>query len=164
MRRCRGGGAAAVAVALLSPCTTVRGQNAVTIDSFIRRQARNEHGEEYKDARKVVVGDLNGDGIPDTVVLYTIEGQNLSNNYVQYLAVFVRSKTGLEAITHATVGGKGFRSVELKAVHDKRIDIATMSYAPDDPMCCPSRKGLTHFVLAGRVLKEEANDQDGVRP
>src|SRR5437016_3586937 len=55
--------------------------DAATIDAFIARQAERLRGEEYRDARKVATGDLTHDGIAETVVLYTIEGQNGSNNY-----------------------------------------------------------------------------------
>src|SRR6266567_5757310 len=83
------------------------GQDTKSIDSYIASQARRERGEEYKEARKVVEGDLNHDGTPDVAVLYTIEGQGGSNLYIQYLAVFVRSNGKLAAAARAEVGGKG---------------------------------------------------------
>lgn len=136
---------------------TLQDQDARTISSYIDRQAMRERGEEYKDARKVLTGDLNKDGMPDAAVLYTIEGQGGSNNYVQYLAVFVRSKAGLEPVARAVVGGKLNRAVELVGVNDNAVELATMSYGPNDPACCPSVKGGTRYVLAGRTLKEEGN-------
>lgn len=142
-------------VALGNSCVSaMQDQDAATIDSFIQRQAKREHGEEYKEARKVVVGDLNGDGIPDTAVLYTIEGQRGSNNSAQYLAVFVRTKAGIEPAASVALGGKSYASVESIAVRENAIDLATLSYAPSDPSCCPTKKGRTQFVLAGRILKE----------
>ena len=45
-------------------------QDAAVIDTFIGRQARRERGEEYREARKVVGGDLGHDGVPEAVVLY----------------------------------------------------------------------------------------------
>jgi len=136
---------------------TVYGQSASAINSFIHKQAQQEHGEEYEKARKTIAGDFNRDGIPDKAVLYTIEGQNGTNNYVQYLAVFLGTKTGLEAAAHVVVGGKGYRSVELKAAHGNTIELVTMSYGPHDPMCCPSLKGETTYVLAGQTLVEQKN-------
>src|ERR1044072_2506374 len=76
-----------------------------TIDNYIERQAQRQRGEEYREARKVTVGDLTNDGVAETVVLYTIEGQSGSNNFVQYLAVFTRGKGGLVALTNTPVGG-----------------------------------------------------------
>lgn len=128
--------------------------DTATIDTFIARQARRERGEEYRDARKVVAGDLTRDGVPETVVLYTIESQRGTNNYVQYVAVFARSNGRLVAVTHTEVGGKSTRSVELTSVDNITIHLETLSYGPKDASCCPSVKGTTEYVLVGRALRE----------
>ena len=149
-------------LATLTPCnldavtsfTQAQEQDLVTITSFIARQARRERGEEYEDARKVVVGDLIGDKVPETVVLYTIESQGGSNNYIQYLAVFTRRNGHLVAVAHTSVGGKFRRSVELDAVVNQRVNLQTMSYARTDPSCCPSIKAMTSYVLVGQTLRE----------
>jgi len=129
-------------------------QDAAAIDNYIARQARRERGEEYREARKVEVGDLTHDGVPETVVLYTIEGQGGTNLHIQYLAVFSRQKGKLSAITSADVGGKSARSVELRSVEDNAILLNTLGYGPKDAQCCPSVKGVTRYVLAGRKLRE----------
>lgn len=127
--------------------------NAV-IAKFISEQATRESGDEYAEARKVVAGDLNGDRVADLAVLYTIEGQNGSNNYVQYLAVFIRDKSVLVPVTHTVVGGKSNRSVELRSIRNNVIFFKTLNYGPKDAACCPSRKGTTRFKLVNRTLKE----------
>jgi hypothetical protein len=129
-------------------------EHLATIGSFIARQARRERGEEYDEARKVMAGDLNGDGIPETVVLYTIESQGGSNNYIQYLVVFGRRDRHLVAITHTPVGGKSRRSVELGSVTHQRVNLETLSYAPKDASCCPSMKATTSYVLLDQTLRE----------
>jgi hypothetical protein len=130
-------------------------QNASFIDAFIARQSKRMQGDEYRDARKVVTGDLTRDGVPETVVLYTIEGQGGSNNYTQYLAVFARGKSGLVAVTHTAVGGKLRRSIEQVSVSDNAIQLETLSYGPNDAACCPSIKGTTRSALAGKMLREQ---------
>src|ERR1041385_8478333 len=89
-----------------------QGTDTALIDAFITRQAKRERGEEYSEARKVVSGDLTHDGQPETVVLYTIEGQGGSNLHIQYLAVFARRNGKLSPLTHMDVGGKSTRGVE----------------------------------------------------
>ena len=144
---------------LISACcwTTPAQQDndSAAIDAYIARQARRERGVEYGEARKVVVGDLTHDGTPETVVLYTIEGQRGSNLYIQYLAVFARCNGKLSPLTYAEVGGKSVRSVELTSVENNSILLDTMSYGPKDPQCCPTVKGVTKYVLAGRTLREQ---------
>jgi hypothetical protein len=129
-------------------------QDIAVIDKFISKQATQERGEEYKDARKVLAGDLNRDGVPDLAVLYTIEGQDGTNNHVQYLAVFIRAKGGLAPVTHTVVGGKSDRDVELQAIRKNIIFFKTLNYGPKDAACCPTKKGVTRFALVDSRLKE----------
>ena len=133
---------------------TIQDQDATVIDTYIARQARRERGEEYKDARKVIVGNLNNDDSPETVVLYTIESQGGTNNYVQYIAVFVRRNGKLAPLTRAPVGGKSRRSIELITVDHKAIQLETLDYGPNDASCCPSIKGKSQYILVGRTLRE----------
>ena len=130
-------------------------ENDSAIEAYISRQAHRERGEEYREARKVVVGDLTHDGTPETVVLYTIEGQGGSNLYIQYLAVFTQRNGKLAPLTHVEVGGKSVRSVELRSVENNSILLETMRYGPKDPQCCPTVKGTTRYVLTGRTLREQ---------
>jgi len=97
---------------------------------------------------------LNRDGIPDLAVLYTIEGQDGTNNYLQYLAVFVRTKGKLVPAAHTVVGGKLNRDVTLDSIRNNVIRFKTLTYGPNDPASTPSIKGTTRFVLAKRRLKE----------
>jgi len=139
-----------------APQSWVAETDAKVIDDFIARQSRSERGVEYKEARKVLTGDVNRDALPDIVVLYTIEGQGGSNNYVQYLVVFVRSRDKLVPLTHASVGGKSYRAVELQGIRDNQIYLDTLDYLRTDPACCPSKKGTTHYRIINRKLKEES--------
>ena len=128
--------------------------DTVVVDNFIARQATQENGEEYADARKMLTGDLNRDGVADLAVLYTIESQNGTNNYVQYLAVFLRTKGKLVPAAHTVAGGKLNRNVELQSIRNNVIHCKTLSYRANDPASTPSRKGTARFVLVRRKLKE----------
>jgi len=130
-------------------------QGAKTIDAYISKQARKQRGEEYKEARQRIDGDVNLDGAADAVVLYTIESQQGTNNFRQYLAVFARRHGRLVPLAHAEVGGKSLRSVELAAVDGNGICLDTLTNGPDDASCCPSIKGTTRYVVVGRSLREE---------
>lgn len=143
-----------VLFALLSCAASFQDQDAAVINKFIASRASREAGEEYESARKVIAGDLNHDGTPDLAVLYTIEGQHGSNNYIQYIAVFLRVKGRLRYVAHTAVGGKGHRSVEIESIKNNVIFLNTLNYKDDDPSCCPSKKGRARLMLAGRKLKE----------
>ena len=126
-----------------------------TIDKFIAAQAAREHGEEPDGVRKTVEGDLNRDGVADTAVLYTIEGQNGSNNYIQYLAVFLRRNGKLVFTAKQAVGGKTRREIGITSIANNAMLFDTTSYVPRDPACCPTIKGRTRFVLTGTKLVEK---------
>src|ERR1044072_6956035 len=144
-------------VLLCSPnlASSLQDNETTSIDLFITRQAERERGEEYREARKVVTGDLTHDGQPETVVLYTIEGQGGSNLHIQYLAVFVRRNGKLSPLTHLDVGGKSTRGVELISVENNSILLNTLNYGPKDASCCPSVKGTTRYVLTGATRHEQ---------
>ena len=129
-------------------------QDTAVIARFISDQATKEAGEEYEEARKVIAGDLNRDGVADLAVLYTIEGQNGTNNYIQYLAVFIRAKGKLVPVAHTVVGGRLNRNVELQSIKNNVIHFKTLSYRANDPASTPSRKGTARFMLIKRRLKE----------
>ena len=63
----------ALIISLSASFASAQNADKTAIDKFISAQATREHGEEYPDARKVVSGDLDKDGVAETVVLYTIE-------------------------------------------------------------------------------------------
>ena len=156
-----------VFVLLLSPMVTSAGRDDDTaaIDAYISQQARRERGEEYREARKVVVGDLTHDGVAETVVLYTIEGQRGTNLSIQYLAVFVKREGKLTALTHIDVGGRGkaARGVELTSIEDNAILLDTLDYGPKDAACCPSVKGKARFILSGKILREQKHGSSQAR-
>jgi hypothetical protein len=144
-----------ILVLVLSSFTSnAQSGDAGVIDKFIARQAARERGEEPDGIRKVVTGDLNHDGVADAAVLYTIEGQNGTNNYVQYLAVFLTRKGLLVYAAHTPVGGKNRRAMELTSIKDNLMFFDTTDYAKRDPACCPTIKGSTRYALVDKKLME----------
>ena len=147
-----------------SSASPLKHPDKAAIDKFISDQESELGGQEYKDARKVITGDLNHDGISDLAVLYTIEGTGGGNNYTQYLAVFLRLDRivagGRFRAIQTVAGGKGNRSVQLESIRSNVIFLTTLSYAPSDAMCCPSIKGTAQFVVAdGKLVSQEISSQ-----
>jgi hypothetical protein len=138
-----------------APLTLAQSQSDKSIiNSFITQQAKRERATEYEAARSIVKGDLNADGAEDAVVLYTLEGQGGSNQYVQYLAVFIHRKERLVYAARQAVGGKNRRSIESVSIKGGRINLQTLEYLPTDASCCPSKKGQMRFVFNGGKLKK----------
>jgi hypothetical protein len=148
-----------VFVLLVAPIIATARQNDDTaaIDAYISQQARRERGEEYREGAKSGHRRPDARRVPETVVLYTIEGQHGTNLSIQYLAVFVRREGKLTVLTHADVGGRGksARGVELTSVENDAILLDTLDYGPKDAACCPSVKGKTRYILSGKLLREQ---------
>jgi hypothetical protein len=124
------------------------------VEGYIAKHAKAERAEEYAEARKVIRGDVNHDGKPDIIVLYTLEGFRGGNNYLQYLAVFLGNGKTFLYSGRVAVGGKLNRDVSLVSVTNEAINVDTMEYRSKGPACCPSRKGKARFVFSGGKLKE----------
>jgi|SRR5262252_259549 len=140
---------------LSSVSAAAQSDDKAVIDKFIANQAKREQGEEPDGIRKTIEGDLNHDGVSDVAVLYTIEGQRKSNNYLQYLAVFLRKNGQLVYAAHREVGGKNYREMEITSIKDNVILFEATAYAARDPSCCPTLKGSTRYVLTGARLIEK---------
>ena len=143
-----------IILCLLSSASIAQSSDTDKINQFISRQAAEERGEEYEEARKVVKGDLNRDGVSDLALLYTIEGQDGTNNYVQYLAVFIRVKGRLDHVTETVVGGKSYRAVELQSIRNNVIFFNVLKDGTNDVANRGGKRRVTRFVLVKRKLKE----------
>jgi len=116
-----------------------------------------EDAVEYKEARKIVYGDVDGDGAKDAVVRYTLEGAGGGNSWGQSLAVFLNKKGVYKMAADETVGGKMFRSFDVLKVAGKEIIGATETCPEDEPQgLCenPKRKQIKYVLLNGK-LKEK---------
>src|SRR5262245_34154499 len=102
------------------------------VSHFIKSQESNARGREYPEGRKIVTGDLDGDGNPDVAVLYTLEGAHGGNDYSQYLAVFLSVNGKYVYKSHRRVGGKLERNMDLKSIEGGKILLDTMEYLPKD--------------------------------
>ena len=124
------------------------------VDKFVANQAKRERADEYEEARKIIRGDLNGDGKEDVAVLYTLEGFGGTNLYLQYLAVFINRGNKFVYATQRRVGGKNQRILELKSIAKGQINFETQEYLRQDASCCPSGKGHARFTFNNGKLKE----------
>lgn len=112
---------------------------------------------EYRKARIIHFVDVDGDGMQDAIVFFTIEGMDGGNNYEQYLTVLKGRPSGYLLLDTAQVGGRdlpGRASDERPAVKERRITIQRTEYADEDARCCPSIKSSITLVLQGSRLVE----------
>ncbi len=124
------------------------------IDRYIEKV--REDADEYKEARKIIYGDVDGDGTKDAVVQYTLEGAGGGNSWGQSLVVFLNKKGVYKMSADETVGGKFFRSFDLLKIVGKEIVGATETCPEDEPqgLCENPKKKQVKYVLLNGKLKE----------
>lgn len=138
---------------------SAKNNDLTVVDNLIRDQVKKGGGTEYKDARKMLYGDLNQDGQIDLTVYYSIEGIDGGNNHFEYVSVFLANNGVLKPTTSVEVGGDGlYRQVSLVAVKNNYIELKTLDYGPDDARCCPSIEGKNFYIFENGSLKEKKNE------
>ncbi len=112
---------------------------------------------EYMQGRKIVYGDVDGDGVKDAVVQYTLEGAGGGNSWGQMLAVFLNKKGFYKLAAEEPVGGKFSRSFKVQKIVGKEIIGASETCPDDEPqgLCKNPAKSQVKFVLVGAKLEEK---------
>ncbi|MDV3467792.1 hypothetical protein RZA67_03475 [Stenotrophomonas sp. C3(2023)] len=115
--------------------------------------AESDGAQEYRDVRQQFIGDLTGDGAPDAVVLYVLEGEGGGNGSVTFMTALVRTAGRLEAAATRVVAGNG-ESVTEARLADGIMQLTVMRQGPDDASCCPSLEVQEHYLLrAGKWMQ-----------
>lgn len=124
------------------------------INAYIKKQTGD--ASEYKAARKVIYGDVDGDGDKDAVVQYTLEGMGGGNSFAQMLAVFTNQKGVYKFAAEEVVGGKfAERTSALMSVKRGKIMLDTETCEePPQGLCENPTKGNAAFSFAKGKLKE----------
>ncbi len=143
-------------VIFLSPAAIAAQANLEkTIDRYIEKI--HDDASEYKEARKIIYGDVDSDGVKDAVVQYTLEGAGGGNSWGQNLVVFLNKKGVYKMLVDKTVGGKFFRSFDLLKITGKEIIGATETCPEEEPqgLCENPKKKQVKYVLLNGKLKEK---------
>jgi hypothetical protein len=126
-----------------------------TVDRYIEKTRKD--ASENKESRKIVLGDVDGDGKKDAVVLYTLEGFGGGNSWRQNLVVFLSKKGVYKASADEAVGGKFFRTFDLQKILGKEIIGETETCPEDEPqgLCENPKKKQVKCILLNGKLKEK---------
>ena len=98
--------------------------------------------------RKLVRGDINGDGLADLAAstLFAIEG---SNTDFQHLFVFQQHEGKLVLIDSSAADAGKLADFDIAGGH---LQVSYLDYAEEDSRCCPSIEYKKQFVAAGDKL------------
>jgi len=96
------------------------------------------------------LGDLNGDGVADAVVIL-IENSGGSGNFRYLAAVINQNGTPVNIATHF-VGDR--EQSQAISIDGDEITLDMVAHGPDDPMCCPTQEVTKRYRLQGDQLVE----------
>jgi hypothetical protein len=148
-----------------------QGNEAFILNEEVVRKAFLEYLPDISDGRslnkyssgtndkgyKILLGDLNGDNLPDGVVDYSLEPTLEDNGgggnaiaEIPGLIAFVNTGRGIIIADHS----ESFPLSTLKKINNGVIILEGLAYANDDPRCCPSIKTSIKAVLRNNKLIE----------
>lgn len=135
------------------------------VGKSIGDHAKEIRGDLYCPSITVVEADIDGDGIDDLVVSYSIEGScydkkelppgDCGNYHEEFIAVSLKKDAKSVKPVTVKVGGRGERMHSCFTVQGNKIILETLEYRKEDPMCCPSKEGIATFNFLNGKLTEE---------
>lgn len=118
------------------------------INDQVHLRVRYGGGSEYRDGRKIIETDLNGDASPDAIVLYTIEGAGGGNAVVHTLALFFENHGNYSAQDSTIVDGAS----DIALGGDGTVIVTSLMHGPNDPDCCPTIESTSKYRIEGNQL------------
>lgn len=138
---------ALVSLATIAHTAHARVQNReadAAVKKFLASQKTNE--EEAEPAGSAVA-DLDGDGKPEIVLVWTTMGATYWRNT---LTVFGKTAGVYKPVATYALDGEA----QLSKVTDGVIYVDQKLYAKRDPLCCPSVKRMMKYRLTGKKIAE----------
>ena len=112
------------------------------IKKFLLSQKSETEDTETQDT---AIADLNGDGKPELVLLWTLMGPTYFHNT---LTIFTKTAGGYTPAASLPLGGEA----KLTSVKNGIILVEQKVLAKNDPLCCPSIKKQMKYRLMGKKI------------
>ena len=122
------------------------------IEHWLTRHATRVQGAELARLRQRAVGDLDGDGRMDTVVLYTLKPRTAGRGESRFLVAFKRQSGALVYHGHTLVSGPGAGEANRVTVLNRIAVVEMLTYAPGDAACCPTKPTVRRYHLSAKGL------------
>ena len=125
------------------PVARLDAPQRAAVQKLLDRESRP--GEGSAQANQVELADVDGDGRPEMILLWTFLGPTYWRSQVT-----VFQPQGAAWRERASTPAWGM--VERMTVQGREIRIATLMLGPSDPRCCPTRKAVQRVRWAGGKL------------
>jgi hypothetical protein len=138
--------AALVGVSFFAHSTVALQQNDA--DEAIKKFLSSQKSDtEDTDSQGSAVADLNGDGKPEIVLVWTLLGPTYWHNTV---TVFSKTASEYKPVASLQLTGEA----KLSSVKAGIIALDQKVYARNDPVCCPSIKKQVKYRWVGKKISE----------
>lgn len=109
------------------------------------------------DFQRMVVGDLNGDGAQDAVVI--LSANTGGSGAFIYMVVIVNQNGAPKQVATELLGDRA----QIKALNiaGGQLDVDYLGFGPQDPMCCPSQATTRSYRLQGDTLAQISDSSSG---
>lgn len=142
------------------PALAATSRDDAEIQRWIQQHAQRANSIEVPGARYRVVGDLDGDGVGDVALLYTLKSRAASAGESRYLAAFKRHAdkaggrrdTGLRYHAHVLVSGPGAGEANRVTILKGTMVVEMLTFGAGDAACCPTRAATRRYRLGARGL------------
>jgi hypothetical protein len=114
------------------------------IKNFLKSHETEQEGTQSQGS---AVADLNGDGKPEIVLVWTLLGPTYWNNT---LTVFSQAPEGYKEVASLPLNGEAV----LFSVKGGFIAVDQKLFAKNDPLCCPSINKRIKYRWQGKKLLE----------
>jgi hypothetical protein len=110
---------------------------------------------------KVMLGDLDGDGVEDGAVLLSHRAEN--GGVSHHLLAYLFDGTTFQPIARVSLEAyyQNFKGVVLEAIGERGIDLVLQTRRAGDPECCPSGRRRATFQLRDGHLVLAAESDSG---
>jgi hypothetical protein len=141
---------ALVSLPALTPNALARAQSRET-DAVVKKfLAARKTNEEEAEAAGSAVADLDGDGKPEIVLVWTTLGPAYWHNS---LTVFGKTAGAYKPVVTYALNGEA----KLSKVTGGVIYVDQKLYTKRDPICCPSLKKMMKYRLTEKKITEVKN-------
>ncbi|MBL9171682.1 MAG: hypothetical protein JNN07_28390 [Verrucomicrobiales bacterium] len=150
--------AMAMAVAMLTACSSPPSAavgplatGPASLEEWVASEAARLGAREFPVTRLQTQGDVDGDGQPDQVWVYRLDGRGGLESFEQSLAVHLSSNP--RRIRSLQVGKSGGRSISGVRVVQGNMELNAQEYLPTDQSCCPTGHATLHIGLRAGQLE-----------
>jgi hypothetical protein len=119
-------------------------ESAAAVKRFLSSQKSEQESAESAGS---AVADLDGDGKPELILVWTTMGPTYWHNT---LTVFGKTAGAYKPLASFDLNGMA----NLSSVKGGIISVDQTVYAKGDPICCPTVKRLMRYRLVGKKISE----------